>query len=131
MREPLSLERMNELRANVPHAEWADLAIALHGAADPAASQELRADLNTYAARYAKPESNNRNCLACDECMAGFEWGLQHGEGHCRQCGWPATLYHFIKDRNGTDLTVIRGIMLQYHPSALRLKCEPEDATGT
>lgn len=46
----------------------------------------------------------------------GFTWGLVHGEGHCRSCGWPARLYHFIKDSDGEELLMLRNVLLQYHP---------------
>ena len=55
----------------------------------------------------------------------GFEWGLVHGEGHCRFCRWPARVHHFIKDASGKDLISARNIVLQYHPSARRLS-KPE-----
>lgn len=66
-------------------------------------------------------------CLKCDEPLAGgltsfllgkggFEWGLAHGEGHCKNCGWPARAYHFIKDADGKDLMTLRNVILQYHP---------------
>jgi len=49
----------------------------------------------------------------------GFEWGLGHGEGQCRNCHWPETLYHFVKDKGGNDVITIRGFLLQYHPDVV------------
>lgn len=73
-------------------------------------------------------------CLKCSEPLSGgglaesffgkggFEWGLAHGEGHCRGCGWPARAYHFIKDADGNDVMTIRNIVLQYHPDFVSTK---------
>lgn len=52
----------------------------------------------------------------------GFEWGLQHGEGRCKGCGWPATLYHFVRDKNGKEVLTLRGFLLQYHPDNVTAK---------
>jgi hypothetical protein len=65
-------------------------------------------------------------CIKCDEPLngmmammfgkGGFTWGIAHGEGHCKNCGWPARAYHFIKDSDGKDLMTLRNVILQYHP---------------
>jgi len=73
-----------------------------------------------------KPDLGDQPCLKCDEPQTGllasmfgkggFTWGLAHGEGHCRNCHWPARAYHFIKHEDGSDLCTLRGVILQYHP---------------
>ena len=43
--------------------------------------------------------------------LAKFTWGIQHGEGFCYFCKWPARAYHY-------DIGPIKKlvIILQYHP---------------
>lgn len=50
----------------------------------------------------------------------GFEWGLAHGEGHCRKCGWPARAYHHVCTADGELLVSIRYVILQYHPRVVK-----------
>jgi hypothetical protein len=72
--------------------------------------------------KYAEPfasHSDDGACLCCGECVT-FTWGLAHGEGHCYKCGWPARLYHFIKDETGKETRIVR--LLQYHPSVISLR---------
>lgn len=58
-------------------------------------------------------------CLCCGE-RGTFTWGLCHGTGHCVTCGWPARLYHFVKDADGKEARVVR--LLQYHPHGISLR---------
>jgi hypothetical protein len=80
-----------------------------------------------------KRDFGKQPCLKCDAPLSGglaeallgeggFEWGLAHGEGHCRKCRWPARAYHFIKDADGKDLMSIRGFIIQYHPDFVSKK---------
>jgi len=46
----------------------------------------------------------------------GFEWGLVHGHGRCRNCGWPAVAHHFVKDANDKEILTLRNFILQVHP---------------
>lgn len=131
-------------RPMVAHLDWRDL---ISVAADTPA-ETLRA-LDNYFAPFARPEGERidgrfkygerQPCIKCDAPMvgnlvdqfigsAGFTWGLVHGEGHCRKCGWPARLYHFIKDENGADMVTIRNLLLQYHPDFVSHK--PAKATA-
>lgn len=73
-----------------------------------------------------KKEIEPLTCVGCDEALTGFaaallgkggfEWGLVHGQGHCRNCGWPAFGHHFIKDEDGADVATLRNFILQVHP---------------
>lgn len=73
-----------------------------------------------------KPEIQPQKCVGCQEELTGFksalfgkggfEWGITHGRGHCRNCGWPAFGHHFIKDEDGKDVVTIRNVILQVHP---------------
>lgn len=112
-----------ELRKTTEHAT--DSLIGpefLHGIAP-----EHLATFNAHLRHYAAP-NKEQECAACGTRYS-FQWGLQYGEGHCYECGWPATLYHFVKDDHGNDLFVIRGLLLWYHPDEIsatppRQECE-------
>lgn len=127
-------------RPDAKRLNWRDLILV----ADDTPAEIIKA-LDDYFAPFAQPEGEmvdgkfkygeRQPCIQCDAPMlgslvdqflgeAGFTWGLVHGEGHCRHCGWPARLYHFIKDENGEDLATIRNVLLQYHPSVVS-KREP------
>lgn len=43
---------------------------------------------------------------------ATFEWGIQHGDGHCCKCGWPTRMFHEFSRGSLT-------LPLQYHPDEL------------
>lgn len=124
--ERITQERLDELRASTPHCAPADIETTF----GPGATPEQIEDFTAYLRRYAAPKpieegwiTPGRPCLVCNE-VGSFEWGLQHGEGHCTKCHWPATLYHFVNDRNGKELVTIRGLLLQYHPDQIRLRTE-------
>lgn len=53
----------------------------------------------------------------------GFTWGLAHGEGHCRSCGWPARAYHHVCTADGELLVNIKYVILQYHPRFVEVRC--------
>lgn len=64
--------------------------------------------MDSYLTQFAEPTEEGR-CIKCDKKLLGsmvdqlmggstFEWGLVHGQGRCRNCGWPVVLYHFPKD---------------------------------
>jgi hypothetical protein len=113
----LTQVELEALRSTVPYADLDDLHVEFVGKIEAADPTTLNEDLLAYARRFAKPISGrDRPCLACGEFMCGFVWGIVHGHGHCRECSWPAVLYHFIKDRDGKDLATIRGVLLQVHP---------------
>lgn len=70
------------------------------------------------AEQFAEPMLEGK-CLYCGE-TGTFTWGLTHGEGHCYKCGWPARLYHFVKDAAGGEECIVR--LLQYHPDGISLR---------
>lgn len=116
-------ERLAELRASTPHATISDI-----GEVGAKATPEQIEDLTAYLHFYAPPKPVKDGwlepgppCLVCDQ-VGSFVWGIQHGEGHCINCRWPGTLYHFVKDRNGSELVTIRGLLLQYHPEFISVK---------
>lgn len=131
--ERITQDRLNELRASVPHCQINDIGELT---SDP--TNDYAQDLTAYLHHFAAPKRDaagvrveGQPCIVCDEPLnpglfgmgrGGFEWGIAHGHGHCRNCRWPATLYHFIKDRNGEDLATIRGILLQQHPGDIEIR---------
>lgn len=84
---------------------------------------ELRATFDDYSKEFLPPREK---CIGCDRTLAGFvgtfTWGLQHGEGTCGNCRYPARAVHFAKNTGG--LTFQR--ILQYHPDALTAAPESE-----
>lgn len=131
----ISKERLAELRVTTAHADAKSIGYDFGEDATP----EQIEDFQSYLAHFAAPRrdadgnlAKGHPCLACDEPLitgllgfldkGGFEWGLAHGEGHCRNCRWPATLYHFVKDRHGKDLVIITTVLLQIHPDQIELK---------
>lgn len=67
----------------------------------------------------------SQHCWGCGKLLVGtlvenlieatFRWGLAHGKGYCRVCGWPSVGHHYV--RNGDeDLIVLRDFILQVHP---------------
>lgn len=103
----------------VPHATFADVFKVVEGeTADPA----VVAELDKYLGHFAP----GNDCLGCGKPLAGdilrqfaglatFTWGLAHGEGHCRECGYPARAFH----RNVGPVEFFKAV-LQYHPDELK-----------
>jgi hypothetical protein len=124
--EKLTQAGLEELRRTVPHLQLEDIAEV-----KPGMTKENEEDLRAYFSHFAKPSGENHNCLRCGNALTGlatallgggFEWGLVHGHGRCRKCGWPATAHHFIKDRHGEDLMMVRNLILQAHPDDIELR---------
>lgn len=121
----------------VQKMDWRTL---IDATADAPAS--IIAALDKYFDAFAQPDIKivdgkkqlgDLPCLKCDEPLAGgltsfllgkggFTWGLAHGEGHCKGCGWPARAHHFIKDAEGEDVATIRNVILQYHPAYVKVR---------
>ena len=132
--------RLDELKASAKHATLADIGdLKLNEPSE--AADAMVVEINAYLAHFAAPQKNEDGslveghpCLVCDMPLvgqlvdlllhpeAGFEWGLVHGMGHCRNCRWPAAAHHFIKDRNGVELLTMRNVILQIHPDKITLK---------
>jgi hypothetical protein len=109
-------DQIDEWRRSVAHADISDLGFEF----EEDALETLRADVAAYTKKFAKP-SEGRPCLACGASYGGFTWGLTHGHGHCSNCGWPATLYHYIKDREGKDIAGAT-VLLQVHPDQVSVR---------
>jgi hypothetical protein len=87
---------------------------------------ECDADTQTifdeYFSHFVVPNDEGK-CFKCGTVQAGlmaaliggFVYDLQHGEGHCSKCHWPARANHYFKDRNGKELGSMQ-MILQYHP---------------
>ena len=95
-------------------------------ASDETSAETIKA-FDHYFSRYA---AINSPCPGCGRNVFGsgdlaealtatFRWGIVHGEGHCCNCGWPATLYHFIKNEAGEEIATLRNIGLVYHPDVV------------
>lgn len=96
------------------------------------------AALFDYFARFLpiQHHETSKTCIACAGCGerlsgglmgflmgATFEWGIAHGEGFCRECGYPGRAIHY-------DVGPIKRIeiVLQYHPDELKRRGESAEA---
>ncbi len=133
----LTQAELEALRQSVGHATLADIGAELKEGVKAEHVKAIGDYLHHFAARKrtADGELHPRNpCLRCNGALhgtlmdqllsghEGFEWGLVHGSGHCRNCGWPATLYHRIRDAEGEILIEHRGTVLQAHPDEIEIK---------
>jgi len=95
-------------------------------------SGELDAETRTlimdYLCKFATRGKEELKCLRCGSQQegvrvvllgGGFTWGLAHGEGHCSKCGWPARMYHEIRNPEG-ELVAGFTLLLQYHPTEVK-----------
>lgn len=123
----LDEEGLAKLRETVQHCTVLDIAEFKDGGPAP----EVVEDLNAYFHHFAKPQMPDHLCLRCQRPLTGlmttllgggFEWGIAHGHGHCRTCGWPCTAHHQIKDRAGEHLMTVRNLVLQAHPDDIDVK---------
>lgn len=137
----LTDDELADLRLCVTHATLDSILASAKDGCNP----EVIEDISAYLRDFADPQRDGDGkvkkghpCLRCGQSLAGdladqllsrggFRWGLAHGHGQCGWCGWPATLYHFIKDRSGEDLMTIRHIVLQVHPDLIEIR-KPSEA---
>ena len=88
------------------------------------------AEADDYLQRFVPPRANEKGDMILCVCgarlfgggmmgaafFATFTWGLVHGEGICRDCGYPTRMYHqFSGDKDCT-------FPLQYHPDDVEQK---------
>lgn len=123
---------------NARHCTPGDIGLEFKDRCEP----ELRRSIEDYLSHFAAPKLKGENgehlCLKCNEPLlgfmaalfgkGGFEWGLVHGEGFCRNCHWPARAYHSIKDKDGSTLCSLRNVVLQYHPDFVEARKPAEAA---
>lgn len=124
---------------DVKHLDWRTLIVIK--TAPEGTAEALDKYFEPFAQPPGKPDEydgrftidDGQPCLKCGENLAGglsdflfgkggFEWVLAHGEGHCKNCGWPARAYHFIKNADGSDLATLRNVILQYHPDCVETR---------
>lgn len=103
----------------LPRLQWTDILKVTDGELSP----EDVAALTEHFSHFTRLDDNK--CPGCDSPLTGemvqqllgtvtFTWGLAHGEGHCRRCGYPARGYHY-------DIGPIKKLplVLPYHPDEL------------
>ncbi len=126
----LNAQRLAKLQAqNLPVLTSAIVnpTIPAGSAEDIAKGKALIALLDAYFSVFTEMKEGNL-CINCGMPQgakdiahafllgAGFRWGLAHGEGYCSGCGYPARAHHFVG-----DWFTLRGLILQYHPSQIKL----------
>lgn len=90
-REQLA-ERLHELKHQAaPRASLALLQAASTWRPLEGKGDDVRAIVDQYLRVYAMSD-----CPGCDH--GAFAWGLVYGQGKCVWCGWPGTLYHYVRD---------------------------------
>lgn len=112
-------DKLREAKGPVEHCDWR----AFLTASDETPAEVIEA-LDEHFRPYAALGSLCPGCGSkvfgggdlIDVLMTTFRWGIVHGEGHCCNCGWPATLYHFIKGSDGKEIATLRNVGLVYHP---------------
>lgn len=76
----------------------------------------------------ASPEKGSwaggrQECVQCGSRLDGiigtFQWGMQHGEGSCAECGYLCRALHRINDEEGKPFAELGFTILQYHPEEL------------
>lgn len=126
--------RLVELRGQqLPRVNFRDVIRATDGTPlEDALPTEDIAALDAYFQRFVDVAT----CICCGRKQGGtlvdqllgeacFTWGLTHGEGYCRNCGYPARAYH----RDVGPIQFIQAI-LQYHPDELMLRAERKAQAG-
>lgn len=132
--ERITQSRLDELRISVPHASLADIGAETKPGIDPNIVEDIQKYLRHFAALKRDTDgkaADGQPCIVCDQPLVGmaamlvgrggFQWGLAHGEGFCGNCRWLATVYHFVKDRDGNDLMTFRHVILQVHPDQIEI----------
>lgn len=108
------IKTLQELKdSNIIPCSVQSLGIKLSGEKKDWAEEKI----NEYLSDFVFSEK----CLGCEHDMTGilgmFQWGIQHGEGNCSNCGYPARAYHRVP-----DVVNWQNMVLQYHPKTLTEK---------
>jgi len=115
------------------HCTYDDLVPAIvkieptEGTAADEAAQALAAARVAIDKQFAPFVPPQDECIGCGAILVGknmidaflratFTYGLTHGEGYCRQCGYPARANHYAPE-NEPGLSML--CVLQYHPDGL------------
>lgn len=111
MGEVITKERLTEL-SSLPRLNWRDI-LTFSGGEVPA--EDVTA-MDEYFSHFVLMPGSK--CVNCDAEQGGlfgsFRWGLAHGEGSCRVCGYPARAIHYH-----VGALKRLEVILQYHPSEL------------
>lgn len=123
----LDLEALQD--QHFPRLSWRSFIKIEEGKLEP----EQERALYEYFSKFI-PNTNKRfgtgddltiDCVGCGKLLAGgivglflgqtFTWGIAHGEGYCRECGYPARAIHY-------DVGPIKRLefIFQYHPEEIR-----------
>jgi hypothetical protein len=123
-------------RRNLPHLTFTDVMKVTSGSL----THEEMAAINAYLHQFTEIPDDERRGQRCPGCNAmlgykdgmmgyllgaTFVWGLVHGQGFCRECHYPARLYHF----NVGPIERFE-MLLAFHPEAVMTRAEraAEDA---
>lgn len=117
-------EVLKALKArDLPKLRAADLFSKTDAPRTPEEEADANKELDAWDAYLAQFVARQPHCICCGtdlRCplgmgwMGGFEWGLAHGSGHCRFCGYPMQGHHRVK-----DVGTIKNLFLQRHPETL------------
>lgn len=134
--EKLTQDELDRLRLSVKEAATTDIGMEWKEGADPEWIETIDQYLLNFAARKRNEDntmSEGNPCLRCDKQLQGslarqlfysdegFAWGMAHGHGYCKNCGWPCQLYHRVVDKNGEELMKFRHVVLQVHPKHIEI----------
>lgn len=117
-------------KQNLPHCTATDI-FEIEGSTETA---DVAQRLNEYFSHFLAPKDGK--CVCCGALQgasnvlealvtARFRWALQHGEGFCSDCGYPARAMHYIG--KGDEEIRITNFILQYHPDELSFDRKPEN----
>ncbi len=89
-------------------------------------AKALIKSINIYLEGFCVAEKDLVLCPNCHsklgDLLGSFTWGMVHGSGSCRQCGWPCQACHNIKDEHGPIFNPSINIILPIHPKFVEKK---------
>lgn len=137
------MKTLDELHAaDIPRATSANVGITHSGKE----AERLRRVVDAYLADFiAPPKKGEIMCVRCGRPQSGtlgfFRLSIYHddrgtprrdGKGYCDHCNYPARADHNMRKTEGGQepLFEVKGFILQYHPSTLKLETNYVDAEG-
>jgi len=112
---------LNKLKAKqLPHVAASDFIAPKEGMESE--SKPAMEAAEKYLHQFVKSDC----CIGCSSQLGAkdicdlilkaptFVWGIEHGEGFCSKCGYPARAHHDIP-----NVGRIQNLILQYHPDEL------------